>query len=284
MRFYELLKGKLEGKLPEAALAELPRGYQIVGKVLLLRLKPKLLRYRKAIGQEVHEMLPYVHAVYLFKSITDIERRPRLELLWARPGPHPAPLTQTVHSEHGCQFMLDLSQVMWAAGNKGEKLRLLKQVRKGETIVDMFSGIGYWTIPIAKHSKVKKIYAIDINPKAAEFLRRNAIINGVGSKIEVLEGDCRRFARPLKGLADRVIMGYLQETEKYLPAAIAMAKPKAIIHFHRAVPVRDVERLKSKLVKIAEKKGRKVKFLAVRRVKGYAPAVDHMVFDLRIEG
>jgi len=281
MAFYDTLRARLEG-MP-ALLDELPRGYQLVGKVLLLRLKPSLLRHRKAIGRAVLELMPYVHAVFLIKGMRDVERRPVLELLAARPGPHAGPLSQTIHSEHGCRFMLDLRKVMWAAGNKGEKLRLLKLVRKGETVIDMFAGIGYWSIILAKHSKAKKIYAIDINPKAAEFLRRNAIMNGVESKIEILQGDCRRFAKPLQGTADRIIMGYLQDTEKYLPAAFAMAKPRAVVHFHRAVPVRKVEAIKEKVTRISAKHGRKVKFLAVRRVKGYAPAVDHMVFDMCVK-
>lgn len=282
MRFYNVLRERLEGKLPLAVLDDLPRGHQIIGKILLVRLKPAVLRYRKTIGKAIHELRPYVHAVFLVKGMEGIERKPKLELLSAKPGPHPGPLSQTLHSEHGCQFLLDLKQVMWAAGNKGEKLRLLRQVKKGETIVDMFAGIGYWTIPIAKHSKVRRIYAIDINPKAVEFLRKNAIMNNVEAKVEILQGDCRRFAKPLEGLADRIIMGYLQDTEKYLPAALSMAKPKATIHFHRAVPVGKIAFYKARIVKIAKKAGRKAAFLEVRRVKGYAPSVDHMVFDVKI--
>lgn len=282
MRFYDTLRGKLRGRMPAGALDELPHGYQIVGKVLLLRLKPRLLNYRKIIGAAYLELLPYVHAVFLMKDIAGVRRRPRLELLAARLGHHPAPLSQTVHSEHGCSFLLDLSQVMWAAGNKGEKLRLLRQVRKGETIIDMFSGIGYFSVVLAKHSKAKKIYAIDINPVAVEFLRRNAIMNGVASKIEILQGDCRRFAKPLQGIADRIIMGYLQDTEKYLPAALAMAKPRAMIHLHRAVPIRELEELKEKIIRIGTENKRMIKIVAVCRIKSYAPKIDHVVLDLSV--
>lgn len=259
----------------------LPRGYQIVGKVLLVRLKRPLLKHKKAIGSAILDILPYVNAVFLLKGMKNVERKPKIELLAAKPGIHM--LSQTLHSEHGCQFLVDLSQVMWAAGNKAEKLRLVKQVRSGETVVDMFAGIGYWTIPIAKYKNVKKIYAIDINPKAVEFLRRNVIMNGIAERVEILQGDCRRFAKPLEGMADRIIMGYLQDTEKYLPAALAMAKPKAYIHFHRAIPIRKIQEIKRKIVSIVEKHGWKAKFLAVRRVKGYAPAIDHMVFDIFVK-
>ena len=276
------MREKLEGKMPEARLDDLPRSYKMIGKVLLLRLKPSILKYRKVIGVAAHEMLPYVHAVFLVRGMAGIKRRPKIELLSAKKGHHAGPLSQTLHYEHCCQFLLDLNHVMWAAGNKGEKLRMIKLARKGETIVDMFAGIGYWTIPIAKHSKVKRIFAIDINPKSIEFLRKNIIMNGVSGKIEILQGDCRRFAKPLEGLADRIIMGYLQDTEKYLPAALVMTKPKAIIHFHRAIHPTKVDAIKSKIMKIAKKAGRKVTFLVVRRVKGYSPSADHFVFDLKI--
>ena len=47
----------------------------------------------------------------------------------------------------------------------------------------MFAGIGYFTIPIAVHSNVKKIYAIEINPVSYNFLCENIKLN----KVETFE-------------------------------------------------------------------------------------------------
>ncbi|NIO44028.1 MAG: class I SAM-dependent methyltransferase family protein, partial [Candidatus Aenigmarchaeota archaeon] len=58
--------------------------------------------------------------------------------------------TQTLHQEHKCKFLLDVSDIMWSQGNKNERIRLIKTVKSKETIVDMFAGIGYFSIFLAK--------------------------------------------------------------------------------------------------------------------------------------
>jgi tRNA wybutosine-synthesizing protein 2 len=283
MSFYARLKKNLEGKLSREELDLLPRGYQIVGKILLIRLKPRLLKRRALIGRTILKMLPYIHIVVLLKGIADVERKPRIEVIAESGKDHLAPATQTLHREHGCVFLLDLADVMWAAGNKTEKLRLLKLVRPREVIVDMFAGIGYWCIPIAKYRRPKRIYAIDINPVATEYLRKNAWMNGVEDKIEILLGDCRHFAKPLAGVADRIIMGWLHGTERYLPVALEVAKPLAIIHMHRALRAEKTGQLKRKIISIGERKHSKIRVLDIKRVKSYAPGIDHVVFDLAIK-
>ena len=141
-------------------------------------------------------------------------------------------------------------------------------VKSGEIVVDMFAGIGYWSIFLAK--KAKKVYSIDLNPNAIKYLRKNAWLNKVESKIEILEGDCTDFAPILYGVADRIVIGHLYETEDYLPFALKMLKPKGIIHFHRNVGEKD----KIKFPK-------NIKVLRKRKIKSYAPKVWHMVYDLK---
>jgi tRNA wybutosine-synthesizing protein 2 len=144
----------------------------------------------------------------------------------------------------------------------------------------MFAGIGYFSIFIAKYSKPKKIYAIDINPKAVEYLRKNIWLNNVEDKIEILQGDCRRFFKVLENTADRIIMGYLFETEKFLPFALKIAKNGCVIHFHRIAKENEIDKLRQKIIEISKNK---IKVLKVIKVKSYAPKIWHYVFDLKVK-
>ena len=141
----------------------------------------------------------------------------------------------------------------------------------------MFAGIGYFSIFLAKYSKPKKIYAIDINPKAIEYLRKNVWLNKVENKIEVLEGDCKKFSKILENTADRIVMGYLFKTEKFLPYALKIAKNNAIIHFHRTVKEEEINEIKEKI-----RKKFNVKVLRTKKVKSYAPKIWHVVLDLKV--
>lgn len=257
---------KLSVMLPELTSKELPRGYQIVGKVLLVRLKPKLYKHRRAIGKAVLKLLPYLHTVALERGFEGITRKPKIEIIAGKRS------LNTLHKEHNCVFNLDLRKSMWSKGNKFERQRIVKLAKPHETVVDMFAGVGYWSIFLAK--KVQKIYAIDINHDAVKYLQRNIFLNKVESKVEILEGNCKRFSKALKGVADRIVMGYLYDTEKFLPAALTMAKKGASIHMHRIVKNYEIEKIKRDLPE-------SMKVLGVKRVKSYAPNVWHVVFDLR---
>lgn len=274
MSFYTKLKSKL--KLNEEESNALPHGYQIIGKILLIKLKPSLLRHRKEIGKSILELFPYIHTVCLIKEIKSIKRKPKIEIIAGCRN------MQTLHKEQGCQFLIDISKLMWSQGNKEERVRIIKLVKNNETIVDMFVGIGYFSIFIAKYSNPKKIYAIDINPVALEYLRKNIWLNGVEDKIEILQGDCRKFAKLLENTADRIIMGYLFGTEKFLLCALKIAKKKAFIYLHRTVKEEEIEKIKEKIIKIGDKNKCKIKILNVKRVKSYAPKIWHVVFDLKI--
>ena len=275
MSFYTKLNSKLN--LSERELKLLPHGYQIIGKILLVKLKPGLQKHKKTIGEAILGLFPYIHTVCLIKEIADVKRKPKVEII---AGCRRS--TQTIHKEHGCQFLIDVSKIMWSQGNKEERVRITKLAKPRETVVDMFSGIGYFSIFIAKHSKPEKIYAIDINPEALEYLRKNIWLNGVEDKIEILQGDCRKFASLLENSADRVIMGYLFETEKFLPCALKISKKNAFIHLHRTVKIEEIENLKKKIIEIGKKNKCRIKVLNVNKVKSYAPKIYHVVFDLKI--
>jgi len=169
---------------------------------------------------------------------------------------------------------------MWSQGNKAEKERLACLVKPKETIVDMFAGIGYFSIMAAK--RAKRLFAIDINPDSIELLRRNVMLNRLDGRVEILEGDCRKFAPLLEGVADRIFMGYLFNTEKFLPYAIMMAKDRAFIHLHRNVKTGELESLKKELVRTGKSCGVSVKVDNVQEVKSYAPKVAHVVLDLKV--
>jgi tRNA wybutosine-synthesizing protein 2 len=276
MSFYSKLRDQLEGKIPDKGLDELPRGYQILGRIMILKLRNGLLKYRKVIGKVIMGMFPYIDSVCLAKDIGGVKRKPKIEVIAGCKS------TETTNIENGCVFLLDVSKVMWSQGNKEEKMRLVRMVKRGETMVDMFAGIGYFTIPVAKHCSPKKIYAIDVNPQAIDYLRKNVWMNGVESRVEILEGDCRKFTNLLESSADRISMGYLFDTEKFLPCALKIARNGAIIHFHRNAREDEIDKIKKKIVEIGRKSKCGIKILKVNEVKSYAPKVFHMVFDLKV--
>ena len=293
MSFYTNLSNHLEGKIPKSKLTSLPRSYNILGKILILKLKPSLYTHRKKIGKTILEILPSLRTVALQKTISGKTRKPKIMIIAGEK------VTKTIQKEHGCSFFMDIKDIMWSKGNKAEKIRMKKLVKPRETVVDMFAGIGYFTIIIAKYCKPKKIYAIDINPKASDYMERNILLNKL-KNIEILKGNCKDFAEILKNSADRIIMGHF-EAEKFLPSALKIAKKGASIHLHKLLPEKDTKNkeiiLENIIHNISEYKKQKyhkihssqklinknkIKILKIQKVKSYAPGILHVVVDIRV--
>lgn len=73
--------------------------------------------------------------------------------------------------------------------------------------MDLYAGIGYYTLPIAVHGKAARVVACEWNPNACLALRHNVAANGVAGRVEVLFGDNRETTRALPdGVAHRVRM------------------------------------------------------------------------------
>lgn len=187
--------------------------------------------------------------------------------------------TETINKENGCLFKLDLSKVMWSKGNNNERLRIAKMVEDGETVIDMFAGIGYFSIPIGVQANAQEVIAIEINPNSFHFLCENIRLNKLNNITPIL-GDCMIETPKFK--ADRIIMGYVKTTHHYLKVAINSLNKGGILHYHETVPeklikTRPIERI------ISQANGRDVELLKINKIKKYAPGVEHVVIDVLID-
>lgn len=257
--------------IPDSEKELLPSGWQILGDIIIVSLRRELEVHKKEIGNALLSLYPGCKTVLLDRGISGKMRQPDREII-AGSG------TETVHKENGCFFKIDAMHLMFSQGNLAEKKRMSK-LGKGETVVDMFAGIGYFSIPMAVHSKPGKIIAIEINPVAFGYLKENIRLNKVGDVIESIPGDCA-LVTP-RGIADRVLMGYL-DAHEYLECGIRALLPGGILHYHEAVPEAVERRPVGRVIEAAERLGRKAEIIEVRRIKKYSPGVWHVVVDTRV--
>ncbi len=274
MKFKEELAKKL-GVKDQKLIKELPSGYQRVGDIVILRLKPNLLGLKEKIGKAVKEIVPNIKTVCILRRITGISRKPEIEVIYGNK-------TVTIVKEKGCLFELDVKKIMFSKGNAYERHRIAELIKKGEVVVDMFAGIGYFSIPVAKTDRHSAIYSMDINKDAIFYLKRNIRHNKVRRVYPIL-GDCRIVCNSLLGVADRVIMGYIKCTYDYLDAAFAFLKRKGIIHYHDTYRKNEIWQKPLKILRKKAKEAKvRLKILRKRIVKSYAPNVYHVVIDLKV--
>ncbi|NYT01987.1 MAG: class I SAM-dependent methyltransferase family protein [Methanosarcinales archaeon] len=265
-RLDELLRGRID----DSGLKLLPRGWYIVGDVIVVKIHPRLQAHRQMIGEALLQMYPRCRCALSDSGVEGQFRQPCREVI-AGGG------TKTIHRENGVVFKLDARRIMFSPGNLMERTRM-SRLGRGEEVVDMFAGIGYFTVPMAVHSRPRRILAIEINPLAYAYLQENVRINGVSEIVQPVLGDCLE-ATP-EGRADRAVMGMVGITDRYLTAGIRALRPGGVLHYHQTVPSRLFpQRMADEVAKAAGEQGREAEIVQVVRVKKYSPGVVHGVAD-----
>jgi tRNA wybutosine-synthesizing protein 2 len=262
----------LKLRLPKGKEALLPQGWEMVGDVLTLRLPPELEEDKERVAAVYAEVLG-ARAVLLERGIVQgAWRRPQVELVFGSG-------TETVHSEGDIRYKLDPAKVMFSSGNFEEKQSMRRLPCAGETVVDMFAGIGYFTLPMAKHAGPRRILACELNPDSYGYLRENIQLNGVEDRVVAVLGDNRDMPGAL--FADRVLMGYIGGTAGFLPKAFAMVKKGGLIHFHERY---GLDHLPWKMLADIQDNcaGRRYEVLGWREVKSFGPATIHVVADIHV--
>ncbi|XP_019328357.1 PREDICTED: tRNA wybutosine-synthesizing protein 2 homolog, partial [Aptenodytes forsteri] len=138
------------------------------------------------------------------------------------------------HVDNGIRYTFDVTKCMFSPGNITEKLRVASLPCSGEVLVDLYAGIGYFTLPYLVHAAAAFAHACEWNGHAVEALRRNLALNGVQDRCRVHHGDSRQLE--LRNVADRVNLGLIPSSEEGWPVACRVLKGTGgVLHIHHNV-------------------------------------------------
>jgi len=191
------------------------------------------------------------------------------------------PRTSTIHKEHGLRYRVDLEGAYFTERLGTERLRLARQVRPDDFVLDMFAGVGPFSLLLAK--KGAQVVAMDKNPLAIKCLKENAILNRV-QNIEILEGDAAELALGYEGQADHVIMNLPHSASSFLVPAMRAAKSGGVVHYYCIAPEDDLYRDEALIRKAAKEMGAEVEALYRGIVRSYAPRRHNVVIDFQVRG
>lgn len=189
--------------------------------------------------------------------------------------------------DHGVTFAFDAAKVMFSSGNNTERRRIGELNMVGETVIDAYAGVGYYTLPMLVRSGAHRVHACEINPDSVAGLRRGAALNGVHERLTVHEGDNAETLASLRGVADRCHLGLLPSSEAAWEACLLALKPSGgVLHVHMNVEEEHIERWCTQTTErfrhlvVQHGLGFDVGVNHLEKVKWFAPRVRHVVLDL----
>ena len=272
----------LRDKMPSHLLANAPHAIDFVGDIAIVDIPPELTDHKKALGEAI--LITHKRVDTVLAKSSAVEGVYRLRKFEVIAG---VEKTVTIHREHGCVYHVDLAKTYFSPRLSYEHDRVARQTKEDETIVDMFTGVGPFSILIAKRRITAKVYAIDANPDAVGFLERNVAVNRVDKNVVSILGDVRQVVKnQLVGVADRVIMNLPEKAIEYVDVGCATLKSRrGIMHYYEFTKAPDpIETAKIRLDEAVGRTGRSLrKVLLARVVRATAPFTWQVVVDAEIQ-
>lgn len=275
MQAYKMtvLKEALKGKLPKKEIDLVPRSFDVVGSIAIFSEMPsELMKKEKMIGNELMKLNKNIKTVA--KKVGFHKGKYRTKKLKIIAGEN---TKETICKENGVAVRLDVEKCYYSPRLSNERLRIAGMARPNESILVMFSGVGIYPLVIAKNSKAKEIYGIELNPAAHRYAVENLKINKI-KNISLVKGDVKKEARKLGKKFDRIVMPLPKSAGDFLQYAFAAAKKNATIHFYDF----EHENEENLAIEKIKKKIKKFKILNVVRCGQYSPNAYRICVDFKI--
>jgi tRNA (guanine37-N1)-methyltransferase len=266
------LKDALAGELSDDELKILQSSYNVVGDIAVLELAPSLLAKKKLIGEALLKTFQSIKVAALKTMMVSGEYRvPGIEVLAGEDR------TETQHREHGCVYKLDVAHAYFSPRLGHERMRVAEEIRDGERVLVMFAGVGPYAILAAKKAKAE-VTAVELNPKAVEYMRWNVLRNKV--KVDVVGGDVRA-AVPALGQFDRIIMPLPKQADTFLDVALEALKKGGTIHYYTFA--HNTLEATGHLAETVGSLGHRVRILKAVPCGSYSPCMDRICVDFMVE-
>ena len=257
---------------------------EIIGDIAVIRKPPDIdLEDMKAIGEEILKEIPYVKSVWC--AVSKVKGTYRLRNYVHLAGEH---RSETIYVEHGCKFKLDITKVYISPALNYEHKRIAEMVKPGEIVVNMFAGVGIFSIVIARKVSPVKVYSIDINPYAYRYMVENVRINKVENYVIPILGDAAKvIVEKLVSVADRVLMPLPELVISYLKYAVLSLRSKGFLHTYLFVKANNRKESLKKAKRMYSqeliKHVRNYKLLFCRVVRSVGPRKYQVVLDYYVE-
>ncbi len=273
----ESLKESLKQHLSEKDLGLVPSSFDIVGDIIIFADFPKELKKKeKVIAEKLLEL--HKNARVVCKKTAKYSgtyRTPKLKIISGEKR------KETTHKENAVSIKLNVEKCYFSPRSSTERKRIAEQVKEDEEVLVMFSGVAPYPLVIAKNSKPKSVYGIEINPTAHKYAMENVKKNKLEDKITLFKGDVRKVMPKSGKNFDRIAMPLPRSAENFLDLAINAAKPKGIIHFYDFLNENEFDKAKEKIDSACRKAKRKCKILNLVKCGQFGPGVFRICVDFK---
>ncbi len=283
------LKFHLKNRLSEKELELVPSSFDVVGDIMIFSDFPKgLSKKEKIIGEEILKVYPHIKTILKkTKKYSGKFRTSKLKIIAGEKR------KETIYKENNVFIKLDVEKVYFSQRMSSERKRIADLVKPAESVLVMFSGSGVYPLVIAKNTKCKEVYGIEINPLAHKYamenIKKNKLENkiklflGDVNKIKLFSGDVKDVMPKIKKKFDRILMPLPKGGESFLDLALRYVKNNGIIHFYDFLHEGEFGEAEKKIKNACDKSKKKFKVLRTVKCGQYSPGFYRVCADFEVK-
>ncbi|WP_421908690.1 class I SAM-dependent methyltransferase [Methanolacinia petrolearia] len=259
-------RGKRSGNscLPEG----IPTGFDVIGDIAVVNIPAEYEDYYSEVAAYIAGKRKNVRTVLNRTASAGGDFRvPCFEVIYGDPR------TVTVHRESGLSYMVDLKDSFFNPRLCTERMRVAAMVNGNEIVLVPFAGVGPFAILPAKRGA--NVYAVEMNPAACGWLRKNMELNDASGSLEIIRGDAHDIPDIFSTEFDRAIVPAPYGFEESLILSASCVKKGGFIHFYTFKRPSEIDGLRESY----ERSG--FETVSVRRCGNVAKGVARWAFDLR---
>ena len=273
------LKYRLKNTLNEKEIQLMPTSFDVIGSIMIFSDFPKeLIKKEKVLGNEI--LAHYHHIKTVLKKTRKFSGRYRTPKYRIMAGEK---TKETTYKENNVFLKLDVEKVYFSPRLSGERLRIAKLVKDNENVLVMFSGSAIYPLVIAKNSKPKIIYGVEINPTAHKYALENLKLNkAIADKIKLIKGDVKKIMPELNEKFDRIIMPLPKNAVNFLDLALKSIKKGGFIHLYHFIDENEIENINVIVEKEFKKSNKKYNIRGIVKCGQYGPNIYRVCVDFKV--
>src|SRR5438552_6423140 len=186
---------KVEG-IGESEANGVRTGIDVIGDLAIVKFSRGPIQGRELVGEKILREMRNVKGV--FEQEGGIQGEYRLRKLRHLAG---ETRTMTLHRENGCKFWVDIARVYYSPRLSTERLNVAMMVRDGEKVLNMFAGVGPFSITIVCRRRAS-VTSCESNKEAYRLHLENNMMNKVAGSITTINADAAALPDRLEGQFD----------------------------------------------------------------------------------
>jgi tRNA (guanine37-N1)-methyltransferase len=274
----KLLRDSLGGSLTPAQARAIETGIDVIGDIAIVKLGDEAKDAGPAVGRAIMAAMKNVKAV--FDQEGGLEGDFRLRRLRHLAGEE---RTLTLHRENMLRFKVDVEKCYFSPRLSTERARVADLVQEGELVLNMFAGVGPYSITIAKRKRVE-VYSNELNEIAYRLHLENNRLNKVESRMHMSRMDALELPASLECRFDRILMPHPSQSNRFLGAAAQLLKKGGWIHYYRHVSGGSLHEARANLeAELAPMLSSWADYTS-RKIREIGPHYLELAADIRAEG